>query len=96
MEVSEVRIKKIARDVDPNAREQLLAWASVTFDGAFVVHNLRIVETLKGLAVFMPSRKMKDGEMKDVAHPLNIETRRKIEQAVLAEYKKQSAVNPSA
>lgn len=88
MDVTEVRIKKITRGIDPNARENLLAWASITFDQSFVIHNLKILDTQKGITVMMPSRKMKDGEFKDVAHPLNIETRRKIEQAVLTEYKK--------
>lgn len=91
MEVTEVRIKKTVREYDPNAKENLLAWASITFDQSFVIHNVKIVESPKGLSVLMPSRKMKDGEMKDIAHPLNIATRRKIEQAAIAEYKKQTA-----
>lgn len=89
MEVTEVRIKKTVREYDPNAKENLLAWASITFDNAFVIHNVKIVESPKGLSILMPSRKMKDGEIKDIAHPLNIATRRKIEQATLSEYKKQ-------
>lgn len=96
MEVTEVRIKKTVREYDPNAKENLLAWASVTFDDAFVVHNLRVIESPKGLSVLMPSRRMKDGEMKDIAHPLNIATRRKIEQAILTEYKKLVSTGPSA
>lgn len=88
MDVTEVRIKKVSREIDPNAKENLLAWASITFDQAFAVHNIKVVDTVKGLSVLMPSRKTKDGEMKDIAHPLNLATRRRIEQAVLAEYKK--------
>ena len=88
MEVTEIRIKKTVRDFDPNAKENLLAWASITFDHSFVIHNVRIVDSPRGLSVLMPSRRMKDGEMKDIAHPLNIATRRKIEQATIAEYKK--------
>ena len=95
MEVTEVRIKKTVREYDPNAKENLLAWASITFDGSFVIHNVKIVETPKGISVMMPSRRMKDGEVKDIAHPLNIETRRMIEQAALAEYRKQSAARAS-
>ncbi len=95
MEVTEVRIKKAMREADPNSRERLLAWASITVDGAFVVHNIRIVETDRGLAVFMPSRKMKDGEIKDIAHPLNIATRKKIETATLTAYRKQMEHPPS-
>ena len=95
MEVTEVRIKKTVREFDPNAKENLLAWASVTFDQSFVIHNVRVVDTPKGLSVLMPSRKMKDGDIKDIAHPLNIETRRKIEQAVVSEYKKQIGPRPT-
>ena len=94
MEVTEVRIKKTVREYDPNAKENLLAWASITFDRSFVIHNVKIVESPKGLSVLMPSRRMKDGELKDIAHPLNIVTRRKIEQAAIAEYKKQVASKP--
>ncbi len=94
VEVTEVRIKKVNREMDPNAKENLLAWASITFDQAFAVHNIRIVDTIRGLGVMMPSRKTKDGEVKDVAHPLNLATRRKVEQAVLAEYKKFISVAP--
>lgn len=95
MEVTEVRIKKTVREYDPNAKENLLAWASVTFDQSFVIHNVKVVDSPKGMTILMPSRKMKDGEVKDVAHPLNIATRRKIEQAVIAEYKKQVPAHPS-
>jgi len=91
VEVTEVRIKKTVREYDPNAKENLLAWASITFDSSFVIHNVRIVESPKGMSVLMPSRRMKDGEIKDIAHPLNIATRRKIEQATIAEYKKHVA-----
>ncbi len=80
MEITRV----VVRLVDMN---KVQAIASVTFDEEFVVHNLRIVEGDKGLFVAMPSRKLPNGEYRDVAHPINTETRERIQNAVLEEYK---------
>ena len=57
--------------------------AAITIDNCFVVHELRIIEGKNGLFVAMPSRKMPSGDYKDVAHPINSETRSMIEKAVL-------------
>jgi stage V sporulation protein G len=65
------------------------AIASITIDDEFVVHDLRVVEGEKGLFVAMPSRKLPSGDFRDVAHPINSETREKIQSAVIAEYKDQ-------
>ena len=82
MEITEVRVSPIEGD------EKLKGFATVIFDNAFVVRDLKIINGQKGLFVAMPSRKMKDGSFKDVAHPLNNEMRRKLEEAVLSEYEK--------
>lgn len=79
MEVTDVRIT--LRD-----ELKLKAFASITFDDCFVVKELRVIEGTNGLFVAMPSRKLGDGSFKDVAHPLNNETRDKIKKKVLAEY----------
>jgi len=82
MEITEVRVSPIDGD------EKLKGFATVIFDNEFVVRDLKIINGQKGLFVAMPSRKMKDGSFKDVAHPLNNEMRRKLEEAVLSEYEK--------
>lgn len=66
--------------------EKLKAYAAVTFDECFVVHNLRIVKGEKGLMVCMPSRKKNDGTFKDIAHPITNEFRGKVEKTVLKAY----------
>jgi stage V sporulation protein G len=75
--ITEVRAKRIDGD------NRLVGIAAITIDNCFVVHELRIIEGKNGLFVAMPSRKMPNGEYKDVAHPINSETRAMIEQAVL-------------
>ncbi|HDP70218.1 MAG TPA: septation regulator SpoVG [Actinobacteria bacterium] len=75
--------KVIVRLVDMN---KVRAVASVTFDEELVVHNMRIVEGDRGLFVAMPSRKLPNGEYRDVAHPINTEARERIQNAVLNEY----------
>ena len=79
MEITEVKVS--VRD-----EEKLKGYATITFDDCFVVRNIRLVKGEKGLMVCMPSRKMADGKHKDVAHPINNEFRKKIEDKVLAEY----------
>ncbi len=73
MEITNVRIKKLETE------GSLKAYASVTFDDLFVVHNIKLIEGSNGLFIAMPSRKIKSGEYKDVAHPINTEFRDKIE-----------------
>ena len=79
MEITEVK-------VFPIQEEKLKAFVSIVFDHAFMVNDIKIIQGRDGLFISMPSRKKKNGEFKDVAHPLNNETRRMIEDKVLAEY----------
>lgn len=74
-------------NIRPVEMKKVKALASITIDDVFVVHGLRIVEGDGGLFVAMPSRKLSNGEHKDVAHPLNSETREIIQEVVLKEYK---------
>jgi stage V sporulation protein G len=69
---------------DPRVR----AYVSIVFDGCFMVNDLRIVEGKQGLFVSMPNRRRRNGDFKDIAHPLNQETRRWIEQRVLDEFRR--------
>lgn len=64
------------------------AIVSITFDDAFAVHDIKVVEGDKGLFVAMPSKRMPDGEYKDIAHPISSEVREVIQTAVLKEYEK--------
>lgn len=81
-----MNITRVAiRPVDMN---KVKAVASITIDDEFVVHDLRVVDGDKGLFVAMPSRKLPSGEFRDVAHPISTETREKVQEAVLVEYRK--------
>lgn len=82
MKVTDVRIRKIAEE------GKMKAIVSVTFDDEFVVHDIKIIEGQNGLFIAMPSRKMADGEFRDIAHPINAETRKKIQDAIFEEYQK--------
>jgi stage V sporulation protein G len=81
MEISEVK-------VFPIHEEKLKAFVSIVFDQCFMVNDIKIIQGRDGLFISMPSRKKKNGEFKDVAHPLNNETRRMIEDRVLGEYER--------
>jgi len=86
MEVTEVRVFPVA-----NEDERLKAFAAVTFDDCFIIRDLKIISGHEGLFVAMPSKKRKDGIYKDIAHPLNNETREHIESAVLEAFRKEAA-----
>ena len=80
MEITDVRIRKVSDE------GKMKAVASVTFDSEFVVHDIKIIDGQNGLFVAMPSRKVDEGDYRDVAHPLLSETRTKIKNAIFAEY----------
>lgn len=80
----------------PRQEEKLKAYVTITFDDAFVVRNLKIIEGNNGLFVAMPSRKRKDGTFMDIAHPLNNDMRKELEDHILAEYKKESVLHTVA
>jgi stage V sporulation protein G len=82
MEITEVR-------VFPVSEEKLKAYVTITFDDCFVVRDLKVIHGNNGLFVAMPSKKRKDGTFRDTAHPLNNETRERIESKVLSEYQKE-------
>jgi stage V sporulation protein G len=82
MEITDVRVRKI------NEEGKMRAVVSVTFDNEFVVHDIKVIEGQNGLFIAMPSRKTLEGEFKDIAHPINSETRAKIQNAILTEFEK--------
>jgi stage V sporulation protein G len=81
MEITEVKVFPVTDG------EKLKAYATIVFDNAFIIRDLKVIEGIKGLFVSMPSRKRKDGTFRDVVHPLNPETRSMIEDRVVHEYK---------
>ena len=76
MEITDVRVYPV-RD------EKVRAFVSIVFDRCFMVNDIKVIQGKDGLFVSMPSRKRKNGEFKDVAHPLNYETRRWVEERIL-------------
>lgn len=82
MNITDVRVRKI------NDEGKMKAVVSITFDDEFVVHDIKIIDGQNGLFIAMPSRKMGEGDFRDIAHPLVSETRNKIKDAIFAEYEK--------
>ncbi len=82
MTITDVRVRKIAKE------GKMKAIVSVTLDDEFVVHDIKVIEGEKGLFIAMPSRKTADGEYRDIAHPINSETRQQMQDVILQEYEK--------
>ena len=82
MQITDVRVRKVAKD------GKMKAIVSITLDDEFVVHDSKVIEGEKGLFIAMPSRKATDGEYRDIAHPINSETRAKVQDIILREYEK--------
>ncbi len=80
MEITDIRIRKI------DTEGKMKAVVSVTFDNEFVVHDIKIIESQNGLFMAMPSRKTPDGEFRDIAHPINAQTREKLQSAILESF----------
>lgn len=80
MEITDIRIRKI------DSEGKMKAVVSVTFDNAFVVHDIKIIESQNGLFIAMPSRKTPSGEFRDIAHPIHSEARAAIQSAILEKY----------
>ena len=82
MQITDVRLRKV------NSENRMKAVASVTFDNEFVIHDIKVIEGEKGLFIAMPSRRSGDGEFRDVAHPINRETRERFQAIVLERYER--------
>ena len=82
MEITDVRIR-----INDKNDNKLRAVAAVTFDGCFAVHDIKIIEGQGDVFIAMPSKKTVDGTYKDIAHPINTETRKYLSDTVLAAYK---------
>ena len=80
MEITDVRVRKVALD------GKMRAIVSITLDNEFVVHDIKVIEGEKGVFVAMPSRKSATGEYRDIAHPINSETRDYVQKIILEKY----------
>ena len=80
MQITDVRVRKIEKE------GKMKAIVSITFDNEFVIHDIKVIEGEKGLFIAMPSRKAADGEYRDIAHPINSNTRDMIKSVILAKY----------
>lgn len=80
MQITDVRIRKISKE------GKMKAIVSITLDGEFVVHDIKVIEGEKGLFIAMPSRRAGDGEYRDIAHPINSQTREMIQNIILERY----------
>ena len=80
MQITDVRIRKVAKE------GKMKAVVSITIDYEFVVHDIKVIEGEKGLFIAMPSRKAADGEYRDIAHPINSDTRNMIQTLILEQY----------
>ncbi len=87
MQITDVRIRKVEKE------GKMKAVVSITIVEEFVVHDIKIIEGEKGLFIAMPSRKAKrDGEYRDIAHPINSDTRDRIQKLILEKYQETMAV----
>lgn len=82
MKITEVKVYPVNED-------KLKAYVSITIENSFVVRDLKIIQGTSGLFIAMPSKKRKDGQFRDIAHPLNQETRAQLEDLVFEAYEKE-------
>jgi stage V sporulation protein G len=90
MEITEVKVFPVKNG------GRLKAYATIVFDNAFIIRDLKVIEGHKGLFVSMPSRKRADGTFRDIVHPLNPEMRKSIEESIVAEYSKVETLESDA
>ncbi len=89
MNITDVRVRKMTKE------GKMKAVVSITIDDQFVVHDIKVIDGEKGLFIAMPSRKASDGEYRDIAHPINSETRDKIQKIILDSYEKALLEEPA-
>ena len=80
MQITDVRVRKLTKD------GKMKAVVSITLDDQFVIHDIKVIEGEKGLFVAMPSKQSGNGEFRDVAHPINAETRELVQRLILQAY----------
>ncbi len=90
MRITDVRVRKVTKE------GKMKAVVSITIDDEFVVHDIKVIEGVKGMFIAMPSRKASDGEYHDTAHPINSDTRERIQNLILKKYEEVMAEEESA
>ena len=80
MNITDVRVRKVETD------GKMKAVVSITIDDVFVIHDIKVIEGDKGIFIAMPSRKSADGQYRDIAHPINSETRNALQEMILEKY----------
>ena len=88
MNITDVRVRRVAKE------GKMKAVVSITIDEEFVVHDIKVIEGEKGLFIAMHSRKATDGEYRDIAHPINSDTRERIQGIILQKYEQVLAEEP--
>jgi stage V sporulation protein G len=88
MEITDVKVFPVDED-------KLKAYVSITLDNCFVIRDLKVIQGTGGLFIAMPAKKRKDGSYKDIAHPLNAQTRDRMERTILDEYERQVGSLPA-
>ena len=90
MKITDVRVRKVAK------QGKMRAVVSVTFDNEFVVHDIKVIEGERGLFIAMPSKKSADGEYRDIAHPINSDMRKVLQDTILEAFDKEADVEETA
>jgi stage V sporulation protein G len=85
MQITDIRVRQVFDEGKMKAR------VSITFDNQFVVHEIKVIEGENGIFIAMPSKKLSGGEFKDIAHPINRETRAMLQEAILKAYEEKLA-----
>lgn len=80
MEITDIRVRRV------DSQGKLKAYVTVTFDGCFVVHNVKVIEGNDRVFIAMPSRKTRNGDYKDVAHPITSEFRTMLQDTIVSAY----------
>ncbi|RDU25107.1 septation regulator SpoVG [Anaerosacchariphilus polymeriproducens] len=88
MQITDVRVRKVEKE------GKMKAVVSITIDDEFVVHDIKVIEGEKGLFIAMPSRKGSNNEYRDIAHPINSDTRERIQSIILQKYEEAFAEVP--
>ena len=88
MNITDVRVRKVAKE------GKMKAVVSITIDDEFVVHDIKVIDGEKGLFIAMPSRKAADGEYRDIAHPINSDTRERIQKIILKKFEEVMEAEP--
>ena len=82
MDITDIRIRRV------DGEGKLKAYVTVTFDDCFVIHNVKVIEGKMGVFIAMPSRKTKNGDYKDIAHPISPEFRTRLQGAIIESFER--------